>query len=138
MTIREDIVTEAKSWIGTPYHHQANVKGHGVDCVWMPLMVYKAIGLIPADFSPAPYSRDWFLHKTTEIYMHQVQNFARRIENPEIGDFALFKQGHCYSHGAILAEPDLIIHAHRQNRKVEYACISQSVRNRPVTYWTLL
>ena len=27
------VVAEAESWLGTPYHHEARIKGHGVDCV---------------------------------------------------------------------------------------------------------
>ena len=27
-----DIVTEARTWVRTPYHHQARLKGVGVDC----------------------------------------------------------------------------------------------------------
>ncbi len=30
--IRENIVNEAMQWIRTPWHHQANIKGVGVDC----------------------------------------------------------------------------------------------------------
>ena len=29
MTIRETIIAEARAWIGTPYHHQAALKGVG-------------------------------------------------------------------------------------------------------------
>ena len=31
-SIRDRIVKEAQSWIGTPYHHQALIKGRGCDC----------------------------------------------------------------------------------------------------------
>ncbi|HYW04999.1 MAG TPA: NlpC/P60 family protein [Gammaproteobacteria bacterium] len=37
MSVGEQIVVEARSWIGTPYRHQASIKGVGVDCyglVW--------------------------------------------------------------------------------------------------------
>src|SRR5215207_7343246 len=33
MTTREQIVAAARGWIGTPYHHQASVKGVGCDCL---------------------------------------------------------------------------------------------------------
>lgn len=29
---RADVLAEARRWIGTPFHHQACVRGHGVDC----------------------------------------------------------------------------------------------------------
>lgn len=33
MTCGADIVTEARQWIGTPWHHQGRVKQVGVDCL---------------------------------------------------------------------------------------------------------
>ena len=33
MTTREQIVAAARGWAGTPYHHQASVKGVGCDCL---------------------------------------------------------------------------------------------------------
>ena len=37
---RAAVVAEARSWIGTPYHHAADVKGHGVDCAMLLIRVY--------------------------------------------------------------------------------------------------
>jgi hypothetical protein len=33
MVTREAIVAAARSWLGTPYHHQASLKGVGSDCI---------------------------------------------------------------------------------------------------------
>ena len=33
--LREAVVTEAKTWIGTPFHHAARIKGAGVDCLML-------------------------------------------------------------------------------------------------------
>ena len=55
MDLRQRIVEEARSWLGTPYHHQAMVKGAGVDCAMILVAVYRAVGLIPAGFDPRPY-----------------------------------------------------------------------------------
>jgi NlpC/P60 family putative phage cell wall peptidase len=33
MVTRESIVKAARGWLGTPYHHQASVKGAGADCL---------------------------------------------------------------------------------------------------------
>lgn len=29
---RAAVIAEAESWLSTPYHHEARIKGHGVDC----------------------------------------------------------------------------------------------------------
>jgi NlpC/P60 family putative phage cell wall peptidase len=33
MATAEEVIAEARSWVGTPYHHQAMLKGIGADCV---------------------------------------------------------------------------------------------------------
>ncbi|MDO6044547.1 hypothetical protein Q4P48_08410 [Neisseria gonorrhoeae] len=45
--LRARIVEEARSWLGTPYHHHAMVKGAGVDCAMLLVAVYGAVGLLP-------------------------------------------------------------------------------------------
>lgn len=47
MPTREDIVDEARSWIGTPWHHQATVKQIGCDCLGLIRGVYINVGLLP-------------------------------------------------------------------------------------------
>lgn len=49
MTLREDIVAEARTWIGTPFHHQGRLKGVGADCGGVPVGVAQALGLTWAD-----------------------------------------------------------------------------------------
>lgn len=57
MTNRMDIVAEARSWIGTPFHHQARLKGVGVDCAGLVIGVARALGLVPASFDVTSYER---------------------------------------------------------------------------------
>jgi NlpC/P60 family putative phage cell wall peptidase len=51
---RDEFIAEARTWIGTPYHHQARVKGVGVDCVGL---VICALGLDEAALRLPAYSR---------------------------------------------------------------------------------
>ena len=41
----ERVLTEARSWMGTPWHHQARLKGVGVDCIGLVVGVCSALGL---------------------------------------------------------------------------------------------
>jgi NlpC/P60 family putative phage cell wall peptidase len=43
--IRAAIVQQARTWLGTPYQHQARCKGAGVDCVGLVIGVASALGL---------------------------------------------------------------------------------------------
>jgi cell wall-associated NlpC family hydrolase len=57
MTLRTDIVAEARTWLKTPFHHQGRVRGVGVDCAGVPLEIGKALGLLPADAAITGYPR---------------------------------------------------------------------------------
>lgn len=107
---REHIVAEAWSWIGTPYHHAADVKGAGVDCAMILVRVFVDLGLAPP-FDPRPYPRDWMLHRSEERFLGWVERFAERTETPERGDVVLFTFGRCVSHGGIICDPGYMIHA---------------------------
>jgi cell wall-associated NlpC family hydrolase len=52
---REQIITEVRSWIGTPFHHAQRAKGIGVDCSG--LLEATARNLAIVSLSIAPYAR---------------------------------------------------------------------------------
>jgi len=41
--LRAAIVTEARRWIGTPYHHRASLRGVGTDCLGLIRGVWRAL-----------------------------------------------------------------------------------------------
>ena len=53
-----EVVGAARAWIGTPYHDQMAVRGHGCDCLGLVARVWRAVyGNLP---EPLPaYSGDW-------------------------------------------------------------------------------
>ena len=57
MTTALDIVTEARTWLGTPFHHQGRVKGVGVDCAGLVICTAKELGLVAQDYDFKGYSR---------------------------------------------------------------------------------
>ncbi|MEG9884625.1 MAG: NlpC/P60 family protein [Hyphomicrobiales bacterium] len=52
------VLAEARSWIGTPYRHQASLKGVGCDCLGLIRGVYRAL-CGPEPETPPPYAPDW-------------------------------------------------------------------------------
>ena len=46
---RDMIVAEARTWLGTPFQHQARLKGVGVDCAGVPVGIARALKLPYAD-----------------------------------------------------------------------------------------
>jgi cell wall-associated NlpC family hydrolase len=108
---RARVVQEALSWVGTPYHHAARVKGAGVDCGQILAVVYEEAGVIP-HMEPAPYPFDWAENRSEERYLGYVEQYAHRIDGPpRPGDIALYRYGRCISHGAIVVRWPQVVHA---------------------------
>lgn len=42
---RDVVVLKAREFLGTPFHHQGRVKGHGIDCVGLCVEVGKELGI---------------------------------------------------------------------------------------------
>jgi cell wall-associated NlpC family hydrolase len=108
---RAAIVAEALTWEGTPYHERARLKGIGVDCAMYPAAVYEAVGLAP-HLEP-DYSPQWMLHRDEEKFLDWVTPHAREIAREALGpgDFAIWKFGRVFSHGGIVIDPPVVIHA---------------------------
>jgi NlpC/P60 family putative phage cell wall peptidase len=58
MTTANDIVAAARGWIGTPYRHQASLKGVGCDCLGLVRGVWRDIYGDEPEVPPS-YSPDW-------------------------------------------------------------------------------
>jgi NlpC/P60 family putative phage cell wall peptidase len=124
-----DIVAIARSWIGTPYVHQASVKGAGCDCLGLLRGVWRELrGGEPEDV-PA-YSPDWAEATGRETLYMALRRHCTEIATCAIapGDIVLFRMSargpakHC----GIVAGRDgalTLIHA-RQNRRVSEEALS--------------
>lgn len=137
---RAQIVAEAHTWLRTPYHHQAHVKGAGVDCVWLLIEVYRSVGIVAPEFDPGNYAGEWYFHQSEEIYLQGVIGHSHAVETPQPGDVALYKFGHCVSHGVIVVatQGELYgIHANRIARNVELIEL-RSLEDRFHSYWSPL
>lgn len=112
MTTREQIVAEARSWLKTPYHHQARVKGAGVDCAQILIAIFAAVGLLES-FEPEEYPMDWMLHRSEERFRDLVRKYGDQVELEAAGpgDVALYHVGRCFAHGAVVIDWPLVIHA---------------------------
>lgn len=108
---RELVIKIAKEYLRTPYHHYGTVKGAGVDCLTLIIGIFKEAGLL-RDVIVPKYSHEWHLHHSEEKYLNGLLKYSQEVEKPQPGDIALWKFGRCYSHGAIVIEWPIIIHAY--------------------------
>lgn len=134
--MKERIIAEAETWLRTPFHHEARVKGAGVDCGMFIWEVFKAVGL-PTPESVPHYSRDFMLHRDQEWYVRIILQFCDELQGePEPGDIALFLHGRLYSHGAIVVSWPRIIHASAADKCVAWGDASMTpLAGKPVRFF---
>ena len=112
---RDEIVDAARLWLGTPYHHQASLRGVGCDCLGLVRGVWRDLcGAEPEE--PPPYSPSWAESLRQETLALAAERHLRPLATADAlpGDVLLFRwREHLPAkHCAILASPDRIIHAH--------------------------
>lgn len=89
---RTRIVDAARGWIGTPYLHQASVKGAGCDCLGLLRGVWREV--IGAEPEPVPpYSRDWSEPQGDEALLRAALRHlrAKPMQDEAPGDVLLFR-----------------------------------------------
>lgn len=140
---RAAVVAEALTWINTPYHHHARVKGVGVDCAQLLCAVYEACGLVP-HIDPGNYAHDWHLHRGEEVFIKWLEKVgAREVRAPlrsALGDVALFKYGRAYSHGSIVVDLHSgfgVVHAYVGRGVIQTRLDEEPLQGRQVSYWSL-
>ena len=57
MTLREQLIAAARSYLGTPFHHMARNPPVGVDCAGLVICAAREVGLLPPGFDVPSYSR---------------------------------------------------------------------------------
>jgi NlpC/P60 family putative phage cell wall peptidase len=112
---REHIVAEARAWLGTPYRHQASLKGVGCDCLGLVRGVWRAvIGEVP-ERAP-PYAPDWAEAANGEPLADAAARHLVTIDRDSFaaGDVLLFRwrANLPAKHAAIVTAPALMVHAH--------------------------
>ena len=116
---RRAVVEAARGYIGTPYHQNGMLKGVGVDCATLLALAFKEAGVRLPEITN--YSSQWHLHSDDPLYEKAIlANGCRQVDEPDIGDIALYFQGRQFAHGAIISvlEPLTIINAYAPARRV--------------------
>jgi NlpC/P60 family putative phage cell wall peptidase len=125
MSIAEDIVAQARTWLGTPFHHQARLKGKGCDCLGLIVGVVDELGLKDvhdrplSSYDEITYPKEpdgaYLTEKLTDL-LDEVP-----IADARAGDLALFKVRENPQHLAILTDYEGtlgMIHSFAPSRRV--------------------
>jgi NlpC/P60 family putative phage cell wall peptidase len=119
------IITEARGWIGTPYVHQASVRGAGTDCLGLLRGVWRATCGAEPEAVPA-YTPDWAEPDRQEQLWAAAERWLCPLApgQPEPGEVLLFRMraGSIAKHLGIAAragaEPSFI-HAYTGHGVIE-------------------
>ncbi|MYZ50338.1 NlpC/P60 family protein [Propylenella binzhouense] len=111
---RIEIVAAARGWIGTPYRHQASLRGVGCDCLGLVRGVWREVLGTEAETPPA-YTPDWAEANKRETLAEAAGRHvaAIAIGEAEAGDLVLFRwrRDMPAKHVAILSGGGRMIHA---------------------------
>lgn len=124
MPTADDVIAAGRSWILTPYHHMARVKGHGVDCAQVIIAAFVDSG-VNEDFDPGFYTMDWHLHRSDEKYLEFMEKYLVRIDEdwndaplgerpgwvPPPASVIVVKLGRTFSHSALVTDWPTVLHA---------------------------
>ena len=119
---RDEIVAAARSWLGTPYRHQASRKGAGCDCLGLVRGVWRElVGPEPARLPP--YTPDWAEVTGKETLLAAAR--AHLVEVPlgtaQAGDVLVFRMatGVPAKHCGVLSGEGALVHAYWGRAVVE-------------------
>lgn len=112
---RDDVVRVAREWIGTPYRHQASLKGEGADCLGLLRGVYKELyGHEPE--KPPAYQPGWYDLRKDDLLLRKAHQYLVRNDRTycaQPADVLFFRmRPHVAAkHCAIVSYDNRIIHA---------------------------
>jgi len=135
------VVMAARGWIGTPYRHQASLRGAGTDCLGLLRGVWREVlGAEPE--RPPAYSMDWSEPARIEALWQAAERHLRPkpLGHEAPGDVLLFRMrdGAVAKHLGIAAQTGLaasFIHAYSDHAVVE-SPLSAAWRRRIVARFT--
>ena len=117
------IVEAARAWIGTPYVHQASVKGEGTDCLGLVRGIWREFHGTEPETLPA-YTPDWGEVGQVELLLGGAGRLLRPAPDEEPGDVLVFRMraGAIAKHMGILAQTGKqasFVHAYDRHGVVE-------------------
>lgn len=113
MVTREQIVAEARSWLGTPVKHQGQRKGVSADCKGLAVGVARALGMPEGD-SIAASARRYSLGFSGVALLEGLRQTLIEVPEPLPGDLLAILLGRETTprHLAFATEPGWIVHAY--------------------------
>ncbi len=117
------VVQEALRWIGTPYRHQASVRGAGSDCLGLVRGILRKVEP-ETDISIPPYGADWRSESREEVLLDAARRYLVAVErDPAPGDVMVFRlrRGLPARHCGVMVATERFVHAQEHLGVIETA-----------------
>jgi len=114
MPSRNDVVTEARKWLGTPWVHQGRARA-GIDCAGLLIVTMQGLGLPVEDMHGYRRSPDG------RAFREHIMRQTDLALTPQPGTIALFREAQFPTHTGFFAIRDgklTLIHAYMPAGKV--------------------
>jgi NlpC/P60 family putative phage cell wall peptidase len=116
------IINLSREWLGTPYIHQASLKGIGCDCLGLIRGIWRELYGVEPEKIPN-YTPTWSEVNGKETLLLAADRHCVRIKKSkmQIGDILLFRmrKNSPAKHMGILSQDNYFIHAYEGNNVVE-------------------
>lgn len=116
------IIAPARSWLGTPYHDQASLRGVGCACPGLAPGVWREV-VGPEPFPVPSYSRDWGEIGLREVLAEGARRMMVEIAPADASPGALLllrmRTGAIAKHVGILTGPASFIHSYERHGVTE-------------------
>lgn len=133
---RDDVISIAREWVGTPYQHQAMLRGVGVDCVGLIIAVGREAGVLPVTDEEISRFSGYGRLPNPRRMGQLMQQYLLPGEWRVPGDICWiqWRQG-LPMHLAIMTGDNTLIHAFGDVRKVCEHRITPLWIERIVSFW---
>lgn len=140
-SVLDKLLEIARTYLTTPHINGGMVKGAGVDCCTLPVLIYRELDVVDIPVK-TDYSCDWFCAKDCkEIMLPYLEKYFDPVENLEPADLVSFRWGRSsFAHIAMYLGRGKFIHAHAENgvEIVTEDCpyfFDRQGRSRATGYW---
>lgn len=119
-----EVLRIARTWLGTPYLHQASVRGAGCDCLGLVRGIWRELYGAEPEVAPA-YTSDWGEYDGAELLLAGAcRHLLSDSEEDRLGQVLLFRmrQGAVAKHLGIVSVVGTVpafIHAYDRHGVVE-------------------
>ena len=144
---RAQVVAEARTWLGTRWHHQASLKGVGCDCVGLVRGACLNLGIFEQNIFDMPQGREFVGYSRTPsgatleagcaAFMTRIDFADAQVADLVLMAFEKMEPSHVGFLGDYPGGGFSLIHSCASRRQVVESRLDEDLRSKIVSAWQL-